>query len=215
MSQRWSFSVGDLVRLAVVWILCALLLDLLSHLLPNLRSDSLGDWFAVTAVAAVAGFFVRPVLVAVSARLGLVAVVLAGLLGQAAIVYLSFRIVPGVEGSFASAFVASWVVALVALVASWVLTAGNDDAYAATLLRRHKPRTVEDPDVDGVIFVQIDGVPFPVLRWAVQAGAVATIRRWVTTGDYVLHEWTPQLPCTTPASQLGIRPGPGLPVVRP
>ena len=62
---------------------------------------------------------------------------------------------------------------------------------------------IDDPEVDGVIFVQMDGVPFPVLRWAVLSGAVATIRRWVTSGDYVLHEWTPQLPCTTPASQVG------------
>ena len=33
------------------------------------------------------------------------------------------------------------------------------------------------------------------------------MRRWVTAGDYVLREWTAQLPCTTPASQLGILHG--------
>ena len=49
--------------------------------------------------------------------------------------------------------------------------------------------------------------PFPVLRWAVQSGGVPTIRRWLSSGDYQLSEWTPQLPCTTPASQLGILHG--------
>ena len=58
-----------------------------------------------------------------------------------------------------------------------------------------------------MIFVQLDGVPFPVLQWAVQSGAVPTIRRWLASGDYVLREWTPQLPCTTPASQLGMLHG--------
>ena len=57
------------------------------------------------------------------------------------------------------------------------------------------------------MFVQLDGVAFPVLRWAIQAGGVPTLRRWVTSGDYVLREWTAQLPCTTPASQLGILHG--------
>jgi Type I phosphodiesterase / nucleotide pyrophosphatase len=53
----------------------------------------------------------------------------------------------------------------------------------------------------------LDGLAFPVLRWAIQAGGVPTLRRWVTSGDYLLREWTAQLPCTTPASQLGILHG--------
>jgi uncharacterized membrane protein YvlD (DUF360 family) len=201
------FRNGDLVRLVVVWVVSAFALQITDWLLPDLSAPSFWAWLAATAIAAVVGLFVRPVLVAVSARIGWVMVVLTGLLGQALIIYVSFQLVPGISSTFLSAFVAAWVVALVSLAMSYLLTAGNDDAYAATLARRHKPATIEDPEVDGVIFVQIDGVPFPVLRWAVQSGAVSTIRRWVTTGDYVLHEWTPQLPCTTPASQLGILHG--------
>ena len=73
-----------------------------------------------------------------------------------------------------------------------------------------------DPEVDGVLFVQLDGVPFPVLQWAVQSGAVPHIRRWLASGDYAFREWTPQLPCTTPASQLGILHGTvdGIPAFR-
>ena len=201
------FRIGDVVRLVVVWVVCAFALEITALVLPNLSAPSFWSWFAATAVAAVAGLLIRPVLVAVSARIGWIVVMLAGFLGQALILYFSFRLVPGIDETFLSAFIAAWVVALVSLVLSFLLTAGNDDAYAARLARRHKPATIDDPDVDGLIFVQMDGVPFPVLRWAVQSGAVATIRRWVTSGDYVLHEWTPQLPCTTPASQLGILHG--------
>jgi len=55
-----------------------------------------------------------------------------------------------------------------------------------------------------------------VLQWAVQSGAVPHIRRWLTSGDYKFREWTPQLPCTTPASQLGILHGTvdGIPAFR-
>jgi uncharacterized membrane protein YvlD (DUF360 family) len=210
------FRIGDVVRLLVVWCLSALVLAFTAWLLPDLSASSIWQWFAATAVAAIVGFFVRPVLVAVSGRVGWVMVAVAGLLGQALILYLSFLAVPGIDSTFWAAFIASWVVALAALVLSWLLTAGNDDAYASVLLRRHRPGTVDDPDVDGVVFVQLDGVPFPVLRWAIQAGAVPTIRRWVTSGEYVLHEWIPQLPCTTPASQMGILHGTvaGIPAFR-
>ncbi len=201
------FRVGDLVRLVVVWVICAFALQVTAWVLPNLSAPTFWAWLAATAVAAVAGLFVRPVLVAVSARIGWVMVILTGLLGQALVVYLSFQLVSSIQSNFTSAFISAWVVALVSLLLSFLLTAGNDDAYAAKLARRHQPAKIDDPDVDGVIFVQIDGVPFPVLRWAIQSGAVATVRRWVTSGDYVLHEWTPQLPCTTPASQLGILHG--------
>jgi uncharacterized membrane protein YvlD (DUF360 family) len=202
-----SFRSGDLVRLVVVWVISALTLEVTALVLPDLSAPSTWSWFAATAIAAVAGLLIRPALVAVSARIGWIAVVLAGLLGQALILYISLRLVPGIDETFWSAFIAAWVIALVSLVLSFVLTAGNDDAYAAKLARAHKPATIDDPEVDGVVFVQIDGVPFPVLLWAVQSGSVATIRRWVTSGAYTLHEWTPQLPCTTPASQQGILHG--------
>jgi hypothetical protein len=110
--------------------------------------------------------------------------------------------------SFWSAFWASWIVAGVGSAIAWLASAGTDDSFTASLLRRKVAREpVADPEVDGVVFVQLDGVAFPVLRWAIQAGGVPTLRRWVTSGDYVLREWTAQLPCTTPASQLGILHG--------
>ena len=142
------------------------------------------------------------------ARIGWLAVILAGLVGQAVLVYVAIWLVPGITASFWSAFWASWIVAGVGTATAWLASAGTDDSFTASLLRRKVAREpAADPEVDGVVFVQLDGVAFPVLRWAIQAGGVPTLRRWVTSGDYVLREWTAQLPCTTPASQLGILHG--------
>jgi Type I phosphodiesterase / nucleotide pyrophosphatase len=67
-----------------------------------------------------------------------------------------------------------------------------------------------------VLFVQLDGVPFPVLQMAVTAGTVPTLSRWIRSGSHRLHEWTPKLPATTPASQMGILHGviDGIPAFR-
>ena len=159
-------------------------------------------------------------LVLVTSRIGWLAVVFAGLVGQALLVYAAIWIVPAIS--------ATVLVGLLGVVdrgrgSHRRRLAGKRryDAFTASLLRRRvkgEP-SVADPEVDGVVFVQLDGVAFPVLRWAIQAGGFRPCGVGYF-GDYVLREWTAQLPCTTPASQLGILHGtvdgsPGLSLVRP
>ena len=205
---RTRLRLGDIARLVAVWLVSSAALALAAALLPNLTAQAPWAYFAATAVAGLLGLVFRPVLVLVTSRIGWLAVVFAGLVGQALLVYAAIWIVPGISATFWSAFWASWIVAGIATAAAWLGSAGTDDAFTASLLRRRvRGSPVADPEVDGVVFVQLDGVAFPVLRWAIQAGRVQTLRRWVTSGDYVLREWTAQLPCTTPASQLGILHG--------
>jgi uncharacterized membrane protein YvlD (DUF360 family) len=205
---RIRLRLADVVRLVAVWLVSSAALAIAGALLPNLTAQAAWTYFATTAVAGVLGLVFRPALVLVAARIGWLAVVLFGLVGQALLVYAAIWIAPGISATFWSAFWASWIVAVVSTAAAWLGSAGTDDSFTASLLRRRvKQSPVADPEIDGVVFVQLDGVAFPVLRWAIQAGAVPTLRRWITSGDYVLREWTAQLPCTTPASQLGILHG--------
>jgi uncharacterized membrane protein YvlD (DUF360 family) len=205
---RSGLRLGDIARLMAVWLISSAALALADLLLPNLTAQAPWVYLVATAVAGLLGLIFRPALVLVAARIGWLAIVLAGLVGQALLVYAAIWIVPDISATFWAAFWASWIVAGFATAAAWLGSAGTDDAFTVSLLRRRvKSAPVADPEVDGVVFVQLDGVAFPVLRWAIQAGAVPTVRRWVTSGDYVLREWTAQLPCTTPASQLGILHG--------
>ncbi len=206
--HRARLRLGDVARLLVVWLVSSVALAIADALLTNLTAQEWWAYLAATAVAGVLGLVFRPALVVVTSRIGWLAVLLAGLVAQALLVYAAIWITPGISASFWAAFWASWIVAVVATTAAWLGSAGADDSFTSALLRRRVPRSIVlDPEVDGVVFVQLDGLPFPVLRWAIQAGGVPTLRRWITSGDYVLREWTPQFPCTTPASQLGILHG--------
>jgi hypothetical protein len=82
--------------------------------------------------------------------------------------------------------------------------------------RARKADAVPDPDVAGMLFVQLDGVPFPVLQWGVMGGTLPTLSRWIRGGSHEFAEWTPTLPATTPASQMGILHGTtdGIPAFR-
>ena len=199
---------GDGGRLLVTWATATIALWVAAEILPEMSADSAWAWVAVAAVTGVVGLLLRPVLVEVSARLGWLAVLGVALVGQALILYLAMQVVPSIQVTFRSAFLASWITAAVSTSMEWIGTAGTDDGLVTSLARRGgRVRAVDDPEVPGVLFVQTDGVPFPVLRWAVNAGAVPTIRRWLSGGGHVLQEWTPQMPCTTPASQQGILHG--------
>jgi hypothetical protein len=122
-----------------------------------------------------------------------------------------------VDGFWAAFFV-SWIIGIVSTAVGWISTAGTDEALVGRLVassRRH-PVQVDNPQLPGVIFVQLDGVPFPVLHMSVVAGTLPTLARWIRAGSHMLYEWTPKLPATTPASQLGILHGviDGIPAFR-
>jgi uncharacterized membrane protein YvlD (DUF360 family) len=208
VQPRTRLRLGDIARLVAVWLVSSAALALADALLPNLTTEAPWAYLVAAAVAGLLGLVFRPLLALVAARIGWLTVVLAGLVGQAVLVYAAIWIVPDISATFWSAFWASWIVAVVATATAWLGSAGTEDSFTASLLRRRlASEPIADPEMDGVVFVQLDGVAFPVLRWAVQAGGVPTLRRWVTSGDYVLREWRAQLPCTTPASQLGILHG--------
>jgi uncharacterized membrane protein YvlD (DUF360 family) len=199
---------SDLMRLLAAWLSATVALVITGALLPGFSASSWWSYAAVAAVAGAVGLVLRPLMVEVSARVGWLAVLLVALGGQALVMYVAILTVPGIESTPWGAFWATWVSAVVGTLISWATTAGTDDALITSLARRARlAKAVPDPEVDGVVFVQMDGVPFPVLEWAVQSGAVPHVRRWLASGDYVLRPWTPQLPCTTPASQLGILHG--------
>src|SRR3954447_67375 len=201
--------IADLARLLSAWLVAALALAVAVEVLPGLTATSAGPLVVAAAVSGVVGVVVRPLLVGVAARFGWWAIALLAVAGQAVVMQLTLELVPGVaSSSFWSTLAAAWIAAVVAMLVSWLMTAATPEAMVTGLkrsTRHHEP--VQDPEVDGVIFVQLDGVPHPVMRWALQSGTMPTLRSWLDDGTHRLHRWDVQMPCTTPASQLGILHG--------
>ena len=202
----WSTLVSLLAWLlasvAGVWVA--------DELVPGFSVERPLGPFLFAVVLAVVGIGLQPVLVAIGVRVGWPAVLVLAVGSQALVVALTAAVIPHahVDG-FWAAFLASWVIGIVGALVGWFSTAGTDEALVARLVSgaRRRPALLDEPEVPGVVFVQLDGVPFPVLQMAVTAGTVPTMSRWVRSGGHDLAEWTPKLPATTPASQLGILHG--------
>ena len=207
----FSYAVSVLLIVPAVW-LC-------DWILPGFHVDEPGGPVVFAAVMALVGVVMQPVLVGAAVRLGWLGVALLAFVGQAAVVLITGAILPNVTvDDFWTAFGVAIVVGLVSTVLGWFGSAGTSQVLVSRLVAssHRRPATLADPDVEGVVFVQIDGVPFPVLQMAITAGTVPTLTRWVRSGTHRLHEWTPKLPATTPASQMGILHGviDGIPAFR-
>ncbi len=206
-----SYVVSALLIVPAVW-LC-------DWLLPGFHVDEPGGPIAFAAVLALVGVVLQPVLVWAAVRLGWLGVLVLTFAGQAAIVLVTAAALPDVTvDDFLTAFVVAVAVGLVSTVLGWFGSAGTSQVLVSRLVAsaRRRPARLADPDVEGVVFVQLDGVPFPVLQMAITAGTVPTLTRWVRSGSHRLDEWTPKLPATTPASQMGILHGviDGIPAFR-
>lgn len=204
MSLRFS----DVVRLLVTWTLSAASMGITALLLPGFQINSWPALFAAAAVTGIFGLVIRPILIRVSAWIGWLALAAATVVGQALIIQLALSIVPGVElDGFGNAIAAAWISAIVGTVLVWLSSAGTTEAFDAKLRAIATPGTIDDDHVDGVVFLQCDGVSYPVMTWALQSGTMPTLRRWLDDGSHTLHEWLVQMPCTTPASQQAILHG--------
>jgi uncharacterized membrane protein YvlD (DUF360 family) len=203
-----------------VWVVGTALAVLLADaILPGFHAGGPFGPLAFAVVLGIAGVALQPLLVAGAVRLGWLGVLVLALAGQASIVLVTAWILPDVQiDDFWSAFVLAWIVGVVGTVLGWLNTAGTDEGLVERLVAsgRRRRATLDDAEVDGVVFVQLDGVAFPVLQMAVTAGTVPTLSRWIRSGSHRLHEWTPKLPATTPASQMGILHGviDGIPAFR-
>ncbi|GAA2399753.1 membrane protein [Catellatospora methionotrophica] len=177
---------------------------------PGLSASTGWDVLAAAVLLALAAAVLRPTLAAFAARLGWAGVVAGWLAIQAVLVYLALSLAPHIQvNGFWPAFWASWIYSVLVSAGMWVVTAGDDSAVLAHLLRTtSKTRREAVPSaVPGVVMIQIDGLSAPLARWAIQAGNLPTLTRWIRSGSHVLAEWHAQLPATTPASQAGLLHG--------
>jgi uncharacterized membrane protein YvlD (DUF360 family) len=95
----------------------------------------------------------------------------------------------------------------------------NDDTgYDWFVVRPLRKTYTSNPEssTPGVLFLEIDGLAEPILRQAVNAGYMPTVKRWMSEGSHKLLTWEPDLSSQTSASQAGILLGDntGIPAFR-
>ncbi|MFF5496532.1 phage holin family protein [Streptomyces aquilus] len=218
---RWRRVASQAGRSVAVWAVSTITMLVLAGILPDfqLRSadgDSATD-IAVTAALGAGAFgvlsalvwplLVRLLLLVPALVLGLLVFVLNGFL-----LLLALRLNPTERGAAAweTAVVVAAVMSAVASATGAALAVRDDDAYRRRLYRladRRRSGGPAAPSAPGVVFLQLDGVGYDVLRVAVGTGVMPTLARWLDGGTHRLTPWRTDWSSQTGASQLGILHG--------
>ncbi len=199
-------------------------------LLPGITASGLLAILWLVGLIAAIGAVLRPLLFALATVLSGFGALVIGVAVQSVVMYVALRLNPEADvAGFADAFAAAWLAVALAAVVNWLADAGTDDAFVSEMLwvmtrvrrrreaRRHLPwcRRAADattagpgPQVgDGLLVVQLDGVAAPLVQWAIRAGNLPTIGRWLRSRSHRMTHWHTGLPATTPAAQAGLLHG--------
>jgi uncharacterized membrane protein YvlD (DUF360 family) len=199
-----------IVRAAVVLVLDAALLLLLSELLPGLTLDGAPAALATAAGVGLVNALVWPTLARFTVPLSVLTLGLGALVLNGALVALVIDAVPGasVRGLGTGIVVVLALTALTAL-GSALLAIDEDESWYRNVVRRQARRRARgtESEVPGVLFLEIDGLAHDVLQRALRDGNAPTMSRWVREGTHHLEGWETDWSSQTGACQAGLLHG--------
>lgn len=219
---RWRAAGGALVRVVLVWAASTLTMLALAAVLPDFRLQS-ADGDSVTRVGLTAAWgagafgllsalvwpvLVRALLLVPALVLGLLVFFLNG-----SLLLMALNLIPEGRGARVApetAVVVAAVMSAVASATSTALAVRDDEAYRRRLYRladRRRRRYGAPPGGSpGLVFLQLDGVGYEVLRHAAGSGLMPTVAGWLER-THRLTPWRTDWSSQTGASQLGILHG--------
>lgn len=197
---------------------------------PGVKVTNTISLVLVVVAIVVAGWLLRPVFVRIASLFGWAGAVLLALFANAAVIGLAFYLTPGIDvDGFLSVLIASWIYGFAMAALTWLFSINSQDYLTVHAVRmsgggrrpgRRGATAAGAPEVadgiPGVVFIQLDGVPAPLLANEIRAGNLPTISSWVRSGSHTWTEWRARVPSTTPVSQAGLLHGTnhGIPAFR-
>lgn len=195
------------VRLAVSWILATASLLVAVAIVPGAHIKDVGAAFAVTAAIAVLNALVPPIIAALRLPMTVLISFLLILLVDVLMLIAAANLTTGLHlDSFWSAFAVALIASAVGAVLDTLFGTVDDDTYTVRVAQRIARRLGERVTTDrpGILYLEIDGLAYPVLQRAIRDGNAPTMARWVEEGSHRLTEWETDLSSQTGASQCGI-----------
>ena len=209
-TPAWGAARPRLSARAVLagWLLATAGLLAAAVLLPGLRVDGILGAFGVAAVVGILNALIVPAIARIRLPLTIVSGFLVVLVLDAAVLWFAADTIEGsiAVDNFGWAVAGALVAAAATLVFQIALGVNNDDTYSLRVIERMARRSGKQVRTDrpGIVFVEIDGLAFPVLQRALRDGHAPEMARWLAAGTHRLVEWETDLSSQTGASQAGI-----------
>jgi uncharacterized membrane protein YvlD (DUF360 family) len=201
---------GMVLRGLLVLALDALALLVLAAILPGFDVHGLRGAIGTAAIVGLLNALVWPTLSRLALPLSVVTLGAAGIVLNGALVALAAAASPGATiNDWFSGIVVAVGLAVLTTATSSMLAIDDDEAWMRNVVRRQARRrgAVIESDVPGMVFLEIDGLAYDVLRRALRDGNAPTLARWVRDGTYRLERWETDWSSQTGACQAGLLHG--------
>lgn len=198
------------VRILLIWLIETFALLLLTMLLDGLQVESVATAFIAAAAIGLLNALLWPLLSYLILPFAVLTLGLAALALNGAIILLASALVEGFYvANLATAVWLAFGLTAVNTILSSLLTIDDDNSWYRNVVRRRIQRRAkpELSDVPGFLFLEIDGLSYPVLRQAMAEGYAPTLKRWLEEGSHKVVEWESDLSAQTSAAQAGILHG--------
>lgn len=208
--HRQSLSRHPVVRILIIGIFEVIGLLLMARLLSGLQISSIGTAIAAVIVIGLLNALLWPILSRVFLPFAVFTAGLFFLFLNGVIIYLASLLVDGFDvNTIGTAILASVGITAINIILSTLFTIDDDASYYRNVVRRRvrKQGKVEESDIPGIFFLEIDGLATPVLQKAMEQGYAPTMKRWLEEGNHKLIHWETDLSSQTSASQAGILQG--------
>jgi uncharacterized membrane protein YvlD (DUF360 family) len=201
-----------LARVVLVWAAVTGALRALDALLPGF---AMHEWWQPTVCALLLGLLtsvVWPLVLRIALPLAFFTFGAGSFLLLGAGTLAIFAVIPGVDiHDFRTAVLVSvGMAAVTALISSVLAIDENEIFFRRAARRRHRRGRVEDDPsaaVPGVLFLQVDGLGYDVVRRAIRDGDMPTLAAWLAADSHALEPWHTDWSSQTGASVCGILHG--------
>ena len=183
---------------------------LLSLLIPGVSFSDIKTTFIAILFIAILNGIIFPLFNRFALPITVYTLGIGGLVLNALIILFVAGILPGFEiNDLLSGIVLIFGITIVNTIVSGLLAIDDDDTYFRNVVKKQAKKSLSKDEykTPGVIFLQIDGLSYEVLRRAIQSGNVPNISSWIRDGEYRLERWETDWSSQTGASQAGILMG--------
>src|SRR5918995_6767539 len=196
-------------RIVLVWLLTAGALFVLSAILPGFHVTNAGSALVTAAFIGLVNALVWPTLVRIALPFTVLTLGLGALLLNGLVVAGAAAIEPGVtlDRVFDGVLVAIGLTAVNTIFTTLFAIDDEDFWYSHAVRRQARRAGVQETDVPGVYFLEIDGLAHDVLQRAIRDGNAPNLARWAHHGSHRLLRWETDWSSQTGACQAGLLHG--------
>jgi uncharacterized membrane protein YvlD (DUF360 family) len=194
-------------RALVTWVINALGLWIGAAFVPGVTLASWGAAFLAAVVLGLLNAFIWPFLIRFALPITAWTVGLGALALNGAFVWLVAWVIDDgfdVNSVWQGVLLSAWLT-LVSVVVTTVLSVDDDQVFYRTVVKRQMRKVgALESEIPGVIFLEIDGLGYDVLRRALSDGNAPNMARWIQDGSHRLVRWETDWSSQTGAAQTGL-----------